>query len=184
MTKFIMGLLLGLILGIGGTAAFLISAGGGDYLVVTSPRVRELEASLKQGDQEREWLRGQLRDSSQMLVKLESRFIGLATRFEDLGSHTATLLGAPPTTATDTAAGTAADATTDTATAASATSDTTATAAAALEPTGEPEPTATPVDSASPEPTETATATATPTGEHAENDSGEHDANAESPGDW
>lgn len=95
--KFIVGLLLGLILGIGGTAGFLISAGGGDYLVVTSPRVRELESSLKQADQEREWLRGQLRDSNEILVKLESRFVALATRFEDLGSHAATLLGAPPT---------------------------------------------------------------------------------------
>ncbi len=97
MTKFIIGLLLGLIVGIGGTATFLISAGGGDYLVGTSPRVRDLESSLKNADQEREWLRGQLRDSSQMIVKLESRFIALATRFEDLGSHAATLLGAPPT---------------------------------------------------------------------------------------
>ncbi|MDG2308879.1 MAG: hypothetical protein P8R42_30215 [Candidatus Binatia bacterium] len=95
MTKFIMGLLLGLILGIGGTAVFLISAGGGDYLVVTSPRVRELETSLKQADQEREWLRGQLRDSNQILVKLESRFVALATRFGDLGSQAATLLAAP-----------------------------------------------------------------------------------------
>lgn len=98
MTKFIIGLLLGLILGIGGTAAFLITAGGGDYLVSTSPRVRELETSLKQADQEREWLRGQLRDSNEILVKLESRFVALATRFEDLGSQAATLLGAPPAT--------------------------------------------------------------------------------------
>jgi len=96
MTKFIMGLLLGLILGIGGTAAFLISAQGGDYLVATSPRVRELESSLKQADQERQWLRGQLRESNDVLTKLESRFIALATRFEDLGSHAATLFGAPP----------------------------------------------------------------------------------------
>jgi hypothetical protein len=95
MTKFVMGLLLGLILGIGGTAAFLISAQGGDYLVATSPRVRDLESSLRQADQEREWLRGQLRDANDVLTKLESRFVALATRFDDLGSHAAALLGAP-----------------------------------------------------------------------------------------
>ena len=85
MSKFIMGLLLGLILGIGGTAAFLISAQGGDYLVVTSPRVRELEASLKQADQERTWLREQVKSAADVAMKLESRFVSLATRFEELG---------------------------------------------------------------------------------------------------
>lgn len=169
MTKFIMGLLLGLILGIGGTAAFLISAGGGDYLVVTSPRVRELETSLKQADQEREWLRGQLKNSSEVLVKLESRFIALATRFEDLGSHTATLLGAPPKPAP------------------SASSDA---AAAEPEPTAEPAPAATaePESTESPEPTstpETDAGTPTPTGvESPDTDSGGHDTDAASPEDW
>ncbi|MBM4269512.1 MAG: hypothetical protein FJ144_23400 [Deltaproteobacteria bacterium] len=89
MTKFIMGLLLGLILGIGGTAAFLITAQGGDYLVATSPRVRELEATLKQGDSEREWLRHQLRESSDSLTRLESRFVGLSERFDRLGGAAA-----------------------------------------------------------------------------------------------
>ena len=97
MTKFIVGLLLGLILGTGGTVAFLVSAHGGDYLVVASPRVRGLETSLKQADQEREWLRGQLRDASDVVTKLESRFVALTTRFDDLGSHAATLLGARET---------------------------------------------------------------------------------------
>lgn len=170
MTKFIMGLLLGLILGIGGTAAFLISAGGGDYLVVTSPRVRELETSLKQADQEREWLRGQLKDSSEVLVKLESRFISLATRFEDLGSQTATLLGAPPVPTPSTPASDA--------------------AAAAPGPTAEPAPTATaePVGTDHPEPTataETEAGTPTPTGvESPDPDSEGHDTDAASPGDW
>ncbi len=91
MTKFIIGLLFGLILGAAGTAFFLISAGGGDYLVVTSPRVRELEGSLKQADQERAWLRDQLRTSTEVVTKLESRFLSLATRFEDLISRAADL---------------------------------------------------------------------------------------------
>jgi len=53
MTKFLIGLLLGLILGVAGASAFLITAGGGDYFVGASPRVRELEASLREADQER-----------------------------------------------------------------------------------------------------------------------------------
>jgi hypothetical protein len=93
MTKFILGLLLGLILGIGGTAAFLITAQGGDYLVATSPRVRELEATLKQGDSEREWLRHQLRESSDSLTRLESRFVGLSERFDRLGGAAASSAG-------------------------------------------------------------------------------------------
>ena len=82
MTKFLIGLLLGLILGIGGAAAFLITAGGGDYFVGASPRVRELEASLREAEQERQWLRGRLSEATEMGNRLESRFIGLATRFE------------------------------------------------------------------------------------------------------
>jgi len=84
MTRFIIGLLLGLLLGIGGTAAFLITAGGGDYLIVSSPRVRELEASLKNVDQDRQWLRSRLDEANDSLAKLESRFAGLAARFESM----------------------------------------------------------------------------------------------------
>jgi len=86
MTRFIIGLLLGLLLGIGGTAAFLITAGGGDYLIVASPRVRELEGSLKNVDQDRQWLRTRLEESNEALAKLESRFSGLAARFEGMAA--------------------------------------------------------------------------------------------------
>lgn len=84
MTRFIIGLLLGLLIGIGGTAAFLITAGGGDYLVVSSPRVRELEAALKNVEQDRQWLRSRLGEASESMAKLESRFESLAARFESL----------------------------------------------------------------------------------------------------
>lgn len=174
MTKFIVGLLLGLILGIGGTAAFLITAGGGDYLVVTSPRVRELEASLKQADQEREWLRGQLRNSSEMLVKLESRFIGLATRFEDLGSQTATVLGAPPSLDSATAQPASPPHAADRAKTKRAPSP---------QPTAEstPEPAETAPEA---EPTKGTLPAPTPDGSASPgNDSGGHDDNAEPPGD-
>ncbi|HEY8515977.1 MAG TPA: hypothetical protein VIS07_10735 [Candidatus Binatia bacterium] len=86
MTRFTIGLLLGLLIGIAGTAAFLITAGGGDYLIVTSPRVRELEAALKNVDQDRQWLRERLDEAHDALAKLESRFTALAARFESITS--------------------------------------------------------------------------------------------------
>lgn len=86
MSRFIIGLLLGLLLGIGGTAAFLITAGGGDYLIVSSPRVKELEGALKNVDQDRQWLRARLAEANDSLAKLESRFSGLAARFESMAA--------------------------------------------------------------------------------------------------
>jgi hypothetical protein len=93
MTRFVMGLLLGLLAGIAGTAAFLITAQGGDYLIVSSPRVRELEATLKHAEQDREWMRKRLQDSNELLEKLRGRFETLASRFEELGQRAAQ---APP----------------------------------------------------------------------------------------
>lgn len=86
MSRFIIGLLLGLLIGIGGTAAFLITAGGGDYLIVSSPRVKELEGALKNVDQDRQWLRSRLAEANDSLAKLESRFSGLAARFESMAA--------------------------------------------------------------------------------------------------
>src|SRR5215471_5141779 len=82
MTRFFIGLLLGILIGIGGTTAFLISAGGGDYFVSASPRVRELESSLKNSDQDREWLRRRLGEADEAMARLESRFVGLSNRFD------------------------------------------------------------------------------------------------------
>ena len=95
MTKFLIGLLLGLILGVAGASAFLITAGGGDYFVGASPRVRELEASLREADQERQWLRGRLSEATEMGNRLESRFITLAARFEALGGKPADTVPSP-----------------------------------------------------------------------------------------
>jgi len=120
MTRFLIGLLLGLLLGIGGTAAFLITAGGGDYLVVSSPRVRELEASLKNVEQDRAWLRDRLGEANDAMAKLESRFAALAARFETLSDQVGHGDGAPQPAATPvpplpTATATADDAVTPTA---------------------------------------------------------------------
>lgn len=110
MSRFIIGLLLGLLIGIAGTAAFLITAGGGDYLIVASPRVKELEGSLKNVDQDRQWLRSRLAEANDSLAKLESRFSALAARFESMaasqpGSGSTAPTPAPEATPGDAAAG-------------------------------------------------------------------------------
>src|SRR5581483_1983624 len=86
MTRFIIGLLLGLLLGIAGTTAFLITAGGADYFVTASPRVRELETSLKSAEQDRQWLRPRLGEANDVMARLESRFVALSARFETLAT--------------------------------------------------------------------------------------------------
>jgi hypothetical protein len=91
MSRFVIGLLLGLLAGIAGTSAFLIVYGGGDYLVSTSPRVRELEASLRNVDEDRDWLKTRLRESTESTQRLESRFEALAARFESITSEAASL---------------------------------------------------------------------------------------------
>jgi len=93
MSKFVIGLLLGLLIGIGGTAAFLITAGGGDYLILSSPRVKELEGSLKNVDQDRQWLRSRLDEANDSLAKLESRFSALAARFEGMAASQGSAAG-------------------------------------------------------------------------------------------
>ncbi len=95
MTKFLIGLLLGLILGAAGAFAFLLTAGGADYFVGASPHVRKLEASLREADQERQWLRGRLSEATEMGNRLESRFITLAARFEALGGKPADTVPSP-----------------------------------------------------------------------------------------
>lgn len=126
MSRFIIGLLLGLLIGIGGTAAFLITAGGGDYLIVASPRVKELEGALKNVDQDRQWLRARLAEANDSLAKLESRFSALAARFESMAatqggaaapSATAPVPEVTPGSAPDTAATAADETNTDPATA-------------------------------------------------------------------
>jgi hypothetical protein len=97
MTRFVIGFLLGAILGIAGTAAFLIVYGGGDYLVSTSPRLRQLEGALSRADEDRDWLKSRLREATEVTHRLEARFEALAGRFERLSSAA----GEPSPQATD-----------------------------------------------------------------------------------
>lgn len=96
MTRFFIGLLIGLLVGIGGTAAFLITARGGDFLVESSPRVRELEGALVQAEKERAWMSKRLDEFTELVTKLESRFAALAGRFELLSETAPATPATPP----------------------------------------------------------------------------------------
>ncbi len=78
--RFLFGLLLGTILGSGATAFFL-SSGGSDYLIATSPRVRQLEEDLHKSDQERQYLTKRLEDFAGLMERLEARFVELENRY-------------------------------------------------------------------------------------------------------
>jgi len=86
MTRFTIGLLLGLLLGIAAAVGFLITENGGDYFVSASPRIRELDSTLKTVVQERELLQKRLDDANASMARLESRFIALSDRFESIGA--------------------------------------------------------------------------------------------------
>ncbi len=78
--RFLFGLLLGTILGSAATAFFL-SSGGSDYLIATSPRVRQLEEDLRKSDQQGQYLTQRLEDFAGLMEKLEARFIELEKRY-------------------------------------------------------------------------------------------------------
>ncbi|MFM8410145.1 MAG: hypothetical protein ACKOCT_07690, partial [Alphaproteobacteria bacterium] len=61
--RFLIGLLLGMILGIGATAFFLTTGKGGDYLIFSSPRALEMEARLKASESDRDSFRKRLAEA-------------------------------------------------------------------------------------------------------------------------
>lgn len=79
--RFLFGLLLGMIIG-GAATAFFLSSGGGDYLIATSPRMRQLEEDLRKSDQEREYMVKRLEDFAALMEKMEVKFVELEKRFE------------------------------------------------------------------------------------------------------
>jgi gas vesicle protein len=79
--RFLFGFLLGTIIGSAATAFFL-SSGGGDYLIATSPRVRQLEEDLRKSSQEEQYLAKRFEDFATLMEKLEARFVDLEKRFE------------------------------------------------------------------------------------------------------
>lgn len=102
--RFLIGLLLGMLVGIGGTAFFLTTGKGGDYLIGSSPRVLEMEARLKASEGDREAVRKRLGEADAALARLEARVAALAGRPEAgtaTGAAAAAAAHAPAAAAAD-----------------------------------------------------------------------------------
>ena len=82
-SRFVLGLLLGVIVG-GGGAAYFFSSGGGDYLIATSEKVRRLEEDLRKSERESEFLARKLDEVADLAEKFEGKFEKLETTFTDL----------------------------------------------------------------------------------------------------
>lgn len=76
-------MLLGALVGVGGTAYFF-SIGGGDYLLTSSPRVHRLEEELHRVSQEREQFRKKLEEHTALMEKMATQFADLERRFQAL----------------------------------------------------------------------------------------------------
>jgi hypothetical protein len=83
--RFLFGLLLGAIVGVGGTAYFF-SSGGGDYLLVSSRRVHSLEEDLRRVTQEREQITKKLEETTTLVEKMTAKFTDLERRFRTFES--------------------------------------------------------------------------------------------------
>lgn len=78
--RFLIGLLLGMILGIGATAFFLTTGKGGDYLIFSSPRALEMEARLKASESDRDSFRKRLAEADAALARIEARLGAVGSR--------------------------------------------------------------------------------------------------------
>jgi tRNA A37 N6-isopentenylltransferase MiaA len=86
--RFVLGLLVGIILGAGGTAYFFSVAGGGDYLLTSSQRVYKLEQDLQRVSQERDAVTRKLEDMTNRMQEMANKFNDLERRFRALEETT------------------------------------------------------------------------------------------------
>ncbi|MBI3245770.1 MAG: hypothetical protein HYZ50_04595 [Deltaproteobacteria bacterium] len=84
MFRFFFGLLIGLLIGTGGTGYFFSTAGGGDYLLASSRRVQKLEQELQQVSQERDLATKQLETTAARVQEMANKFDELERRFRAL----------------------------------------------------------------------------------------------------
>lgn len=96
MFRFLFGLLLGAVVGVGGTAYFF-SMGGGDYLLASSRWVHRLEEDLQKVSQGREQIVKKLEETTAVVEKMTAKFTDLERRFHTLEStsHKPDPKGAP-----------------------------------------------------------------------------------------
>lgn len=98
--RFLIGLLLGIILGIGAAAFFLTTGKGGDYLIGTSPRVVAMEERLKAFEADRDSFRKRLAEADAALARVEAR-VGSMTGRATNGATAATGAISPPDSSGD-----------------------------------------------------------------------------------
>ncbi len=84
MFRFFFGLLIGLLVGTGGTGYFFSTAGGGDYLLASSHRVQKLEQELQEVSQERDQATKQLETTAARVQDMANKFDELERRFRAL----------------------------------------------------------------------------------------------------
>ena len=101
MFRFLFGLLVGVIIGAGGTGYFFSTAGGGDYLLTSSQRVQKLEQDLQHVSQERDLVSQKLEEATKRIQDMASRFDVLELRFNALEARN-TMEKSPTETAKET----------------------------------------------------------------------------------
>ena len=81
--RFLFALLLGFVLGAGGTM-YLIHSGAGDFVIKRTEAVQDLERRLREADLQRDQLGRQLDDVIARSGRMEAGFTELERRFRDL----------------------------------------------------------------------------------------------------
>jgi len=101
--RFLMGLLLGIILGAGGVW-WLMSSGAADFMLKTSHYVQDLERRVAEFGEQRAQLARQLEDVEGRLGKMATGYETLERRFHELAAAKTPPTGAPEQPATPNAA--------------------------------------------------------------------------------
>jgi len=81
--RFLFALLLGFVLGVGGTM-YLIHSGAGDFVIKRTEAVQDLERRLREVELQRDQLGRQLDDVIARSGRMEAGFTELERRFRDL----------------------------------------------------------------------------------------------------
>ena len=92
--RFLMGLLLGIIVGAGGVW-WLMSSGAADFMMKTSHYVQDLERRVQEFGEQRAQLARQLEDVEGRLGKMADGYEALERRFRDLSASKAPGPAAP-----------------------------------------------------------------------------------------
>jgi hypothetical protein len=81
--RIFIGLLIGFMVGVGGTIQYL-SSGSGNIQLMTSPQVHQLEEQVKQGNAQIEQLTRKLEAAAEVMDKTAAKFTALEHRIETL----------------------------------------------------------------------------------------------------